>query len=161
MGALRYIWRSVKFLASLLVLYTLAMWIMQMLGASALEPADMVRVLLLTWRGRILVAAVAVWAAVYPKVGFVVRRAECDMTADREMIENAFIRSGYVLVRDDGGRLHFRAANVFKRLRLLFEDEITVHQEGSETVLEGIRRSVAEVEMRLNTYIRNSKRGEE
>ena len=161
MKTLVYIRRSVKFLLSIVVLYAAAMWIMTRIGATMLTPGQMAAVLFVTWRGRMLVAAVVVWAAVYPKVGFVARRVEADLGGDRERIDNAFIRSGYMLTKDEEGVLTFRAANPFRRLRLLFEDRVTVHQEGGEVVVKGIRRSVAEVEMRLKTYMQNAKRNEE
>lgn len=161
MKTLTYIKRSVKFLLALVVLYAAAMLLMSKTGATLLTPQQMAMNLLMSRRGLILVGVVLVWTALYPKVGFVVRHVEADMTGDRERIENAFIRSGYTLVKDDGERLTFRAANLFKRLRLLFEDEVTVSQYGQWVVIDGIRRSVAEIEMRLNTYMQNAKRNEQ
>lgn len=157
---MKYILRSVKFLASIIVLYVAALWILERTGASMLPVRDSLGVLLLTWRGRILVAAVVVWAAVYPRVGFVTRTVAADFEADREQIVNAFIRSGYMQTGEKNGMLTFRAANVFRRLRLLFEDEVTVARSDNGVTLTGIRRSVAEAEMRLNTYLQNAKRNE-
>ncbi|MCH5330124.1 MAG: hypothetical protein J1E04_04090 [Alistipes sp.] len=156
-----YIKRSLKFLVALVVLYAAAMWIMSGMGLTLLTPREMAMNLLMSRRGIILTAAVLIWAAVYPKVGFVVRQVEADIDEDRERIANAFIRSGYVQTRDENGILTFRAANPFRRLRLLFEDEIRVSRQGRTVVLEGIRRSVAEVEMRLKTYMQNAKRNED
>ena len=155
-----YIKRSVKFLFALIVLYVAAMWIMSKIGATMLTPREMAMNLFLSTRGLILVAVVLIWAAVYPKVGFVTRRVEADMHEDRERIENAFVRSGYIMTENGDGELKFRAGNVLKRLRLLFEDEITVSQFGQWLVISGIRRSVAEIEMRLNSYMQNYKRNE-
>ena len=156
-----YIRRSVKFLVALVVLYAAAMWLMVRTGQTMLTPREMAMNLLLSTRGIILVTVVAVWAAVYPKVGFVTRRVEADMEADRERIVNAFVRSGYMPVGEENGVLTFRAANIFRRVRLLFEDKVTVTQYGQWIVIDGIRRSVAEIEMRLNTYMQNAKRDEE
>ena len=160
MKTFTYIKRSVKFLIALFVLYAAAMWIMVRTGHTMLSPREMATVLLMSWRGRILIGAVVVWAAIYPKVGFVRRLCEADIEADREQIENAFIRSGYLPVKAENGRLTFRAANFFRRVRLLFEDEVTVTRENGGVAIEGIRRSVAEAEMRLNTYLQNAKRNE-
>lgn len=162
MKTLIYIRRSVKFLVALFVLYIAAMWIMSKTGATNLTAQQMAENLVNSTQSIILLCAVALWAAIYPAVSFVARRVEADLTADRERVENAFIRSGYELVRiEAGGRMVFRASNPFRRLRLLFEDEITVEQYGQWVVLTGIRRSVAEVEMRLSTYMQNVKRNEE
>lgn len=48
----------------------------------------------------------------------------------------------------------FRADGFFHRLMLLFEDRIEVSQEGTHIRLDGIRRGVARVEYRLDSYIR-------
>lgn len=160
MKTIVYIRRSVKFLTALVVLYVAAMWLMARTGMTLLTPREMAVNLLLSTRGQLLMAVVAVWSAVYPKVGFVSRRVEAQLDDDRERIENAFIRSGYELRRAEEGRMVFRAVNVFRRLRLLFEDEVTVEQYGQWVVVSGIRRSVAEVEMRLKTYMDNAKRNE-
>lgn len=134
---------------------------MSRIGATMLTPHEMAMNLFLSRRGVILIVVVLVWTAIYPKVGFVSRRVEADLKYDRERIENAFIRSGYVLLKNDGEQLTFRADNFFKRLRLLFEDEVTVSQYGQWIVINGIRRSVAEIEMRLKTYMQNSRRNEQ
>lgn len=161
MKTLVYIRRSVKFLVALFVLYIAAMWIMSKTGATNLTAQQMASNLVRDTQSIVLLCAVVVWAAVYPAVSFVVRRVEADIELDRERVENAFIRSGYELVRVEAdGRLVFRASNLFRRLRLLFEDEITVEQYGQWVVLKGIRRSVSEVEMRLGTYMQNAKRNE-
>lgn len=160
MKSLIYIRRSVKFLIALIVLYAAAMWIMSKIGATMLTPQQMAMNLFLSRQGVLLIVMVLAWVAIYPKVGFVTRRIEGDMELDRERIDNAFLRSGYEAVKEEDGRVTFRAANIFKRLRLLFEDEVTVSQEGDEIVIVGIRRSVAEIEMRLKTYMQNAKRNE-
>ncbi len=157
---MRYFIRSVKFLIALFVIYLAAVWIMIEAGASMLTMRETLQVLVHTTRGIVLLVAIVAWAAIYPRVGFVSRRVEGDMTDDREKIIRAFISAGYVLKSEDGEQMHFRAAGLFHKLRLLFEDEITVSQYGQWIVLDGIRRSVADVQMRLKTGL-NSRDDEE
>lgn len=152
---MRYFIRSVKFLIALFVIYLAAVWIMIEAGASMLTMRETLQVLVRTPRGIVLLAAIVVWAAIYPCVGFVSRRVEGDMTDDREKIIRAFISAGYVLKSEDGEQMRFRAAGLFHKLRLLFEDEIIVSQYGQWIVLDGIRRSVADVQMRLRTGLNN------
>ena len=152
---MRYFIRSVKFLAALIVIYLLAVWIMTEAGVSMHSMRETVLVLFRTRSGLLLVAAIVVWAAVYPRVNFVSRRVEGDIAADREQIVNAFAASGYVLKGEDGECMRFRASGIFRKLRFLFEDEIKVSQYGQWIELEGIRRGVAEVRMRLDIYLRN------
>lgn len=157
---MRYFIRSVKFLIALFVIYLAAVWIMIEAGASMLTMRETLQVLVHTTRGIVLLVAIVAWAAIYPRVGFVSRRVEGDMTDDREKIIRAFISAGYVLKSEDGEQMRFRAAGLFHKLRLLFEDEITVSQYGQWIVLDGIRRSVADVQMRLRTGL-NSRDDEE
>lgn len=152
---MRYLIRSMKFLVALFVIYLAAVWIMIEAGASILTMRETLQVLVHTPRGIVLIVAIVVWAAVYPRIGFVSRRVEGDMTEDRERIIAAFISAGYVLRSEDGEQMRFRAAGLFHKLRLLFEDEITVSQYGQWIVLDGIRRSVADVQMRLRTGLNN------
>lgn len=156
MKTLIYIKRSLKFLAALMLLYFAAIWVMHRTGATMLAPRDTMQVLWLTWRGRVLVCAVVVWSALYPLVGFVRRTVAGDTVRNREQIVNAFVRSGYELARTDGERMVFRASNIFRKVRLLFEDEVEVRQQGDEIVIEGIRRTVAEAAMRLKSYLEHA-----
>lgn len=152
---MRYFIRSVKFLIALFVIYLAAVWIMIEAGASMLTMRETLQVLVHTTRGIVLLVAIVAWAAIYPRVGFVSRRVEGDMTDDREKIIRAFISAGYLLKSENGEQMRFRAAGLFHKLRLLFEDEITVSQYGQWIVLDGIRRSVADVQMRLKTGLNN------
>ncbi len=72
---MKYIVRSVKFLVALLVLYVAAVWLMSAVGASMLSVRDTVFVMFQTLRGQLLVAAIVVWVAIYPKVGYVKRES--------------------------------------------------------------------------------------
>ncbi|MDE6710925.1 MAG: hypothetical protein K2J53_00695, partial [Alistipes sp.] len=58
------------------------------------------------------------------------------------------------------GRMTCRAEGFVHRLLLLFEDRIEVSQEGSCIRLDGIRRGVARVGYRLESYIQMIGRNE-
>ena len=92
-------------------------------------------------------------AAVYPRFGFVVRRVEGDIEENREQILNAFRSAGFSLRSEEDGAMTFRADNFGQKLMLLGEDEIKVSQYGQWIVLDGIRRGVARVQYRLDSYI--------
>ena len=151
---MRYLIRSVKFLVALLVLYVAAVWLMSVMGASMLSVRDTIFVMFQTLRGQLLVAAIIVWVAIYPKVGYVKRECIADFDADKEQITTAFVVSGYELVAQDENEVRYRASNIFSRLRLLFEDEVVVRRvESGNIEIEGVRRTVALVMMRLNGYL--------
>ena len=128
----KYIVRSLKYFFALCVLCIALMGLMLMTGTSALSLDDTLYVMLHTDRYLMLFAAIVALAAVYPRFGFVVRRVEGDI---------------------EDGVMTFRADNFGQKLMLLGEDEIKVSQYGQWIVLDGIRRGVARVQYRLDSYI--------
>ena len=119
---------------------------------------DSVMVTLQTTRGRLLVAAVVLLSAAYPRFGFVTRRVEALMEQDGERITEAFRASGFRLVEWADDRMLFRADNIVRRLTLMGEDRIEVRQYGQWIEITGIRRAVARVSYRLEMYLDNSRR---
>ena len=72
---MKYLVRSVKFLVALLVLYVATVWLMSTVGASMLSARDTIFVMFQTTRGQLLVAAIIIWVAIYPKVGYIKRES--------------------------------------------------------------------------------------
>ena len=149
----KYIVRSLKYFFALCVLCIALMGLMLMTLTAALSLDDTLSVMLPTDRYLMLFAAIVALAAVYPRFGFVVRRVEGDIEENREQILNAFRSAGFSLRSDEDGVMTFRADNFGQKLMLLGEDEIKVSQYGQWIVLDGIRRGVARVQYRLDSYI--------
>lgn len=120
-------------------------------GTSALSPSETAYVMLHSWRGVVMLVAILLLAATYPKFGFVRRVVSGDVTRDRKPIVALFERAGFELVGEEDGVLTFRAKSLLKRLNMLYEDEITVTQSGESVVIEGNRRGVAQVYFRWQT----------
>lgn len=154
----RYIVCAVKYLLAFIVLYLGLLWLSQRVSGVDVPLLDSVMFTLQTTKGKLLVAAVVVLAAMYPKWGFIVRRVECDMTEDREQILAAFQASGFELVAEDGDKMVFHADNVVRRLSFLLEDEICVTQYGQWCEIRGIRRAAARIAYRLDMYMTNKRR---
>ena len=154
----RYIVCAVKYLLAFIVLYLGLFWLSQRVSGVDVPLFDSVMFTLQTTKGKLLVAAVVVLAAMYPKWGFIVRRVECDMTEDREQILAAFQASGFELVAEDGDKMVFHADNVVRRLSFLLEDEICVTQYGQWCEIRGIRRAAARIAYRLDMYMTNKRR---
>lgn len=155
---MKYLVRCVKFLVTLLVLYVAAVWIMSVAGVTMLSVRDTIFVMFQTTRGQLLVAAVVVWAALYPKVNYIKRESSADFEADREQIVTAFVVTGYELIAHSENEMRFRASNIFRRLRLLFEDEVVVRRnERGGVEIEGVRRTVAMAMMRLRGYLEHKR----
>ena len=150
---MKYFIRSLKYFVALCVICVAILALMLATGTSALTLDQTVYVMFHTSRYATLFAAIVVLAALYPKFGFVVRKVEGDVEENREQIVNAFRSSGFSLRSEEDGVMVFRADTLLQKLMLLGEDEIRVSQYGQWIVLDGIRRGVARVQYRLDSYI--------
>ena len=142
---MKYFIRSLKYFVALCVICVAILALMLATGTSALTLDQTVYVMFHTSRYATLFAAIVVLAALYPKFGFVVRKV------------NAFKSAGFSLRGEEDGVMTFRADGPLRKLMLLGEDEIKVSQYGQWIQIDGIRRGVARVEYRLDSYIQMSK----
>lgn len=154
---MRYLVRSLKYFALLCVLYVAIVWLMYWSGSLPEHPWKMMLFVLQTQRGMIMAAAFVVLAAAYPMFGFMRKRIGGSVARNREQIIRAFQMQGFRLTGEREGEMTFRGDGLFKRLSLLFEDQITVRDTASGLEIEGIRRAVARIAYRLDGYIFNSR----
>ena len=124
---------------------------------SVLTPSETFSALVHSTRGQVLIVAVVLLSALYPKFGFIRRQEIGSLRKNREQILNAFVSEGFKPVRESEHEMVFRADSLFKRLTLLFEDEIRVTQTGEWITIEGIRRGVARVYYRLQSYLERTR----
>ena len=155
----KYLIRSAKYFVALCVLLVAIMALNLAMG-STLTIRETFYVMFHTTRGLLLPVVVVVLALCYPRFGFIVRRVEGDTELDREQIVNAFRSAGFSLRREEEGTLFFRADGFVQKLLLLWEDEIRVSQYGQWIELDGIRRGVARVQYRLDSYLQMKRRNE-
>lgn len=155
----KYLIRSAKYFVALCVLLVAIMALNRAMG-STLTIRETFYVMFHTTRGLLLPVVVVVLALCYPRFGFIVRRVEGDTELDREQIVNAFRSTGFSLRREEEGTLFFRADGFVQKLLLLWEDEIRVSQYGQWIELDGIRRGVARVQYRLDSYLQMKRRNE-
>ena len=155
----KYLIRSAKYFVALCVLLVAIMALNRAMG-STLTIRETFYVMFHTTRGLLLPVVVVVLALCYPRFGFIVRRVEGGTELDREQIVNAFRSAGFSLRREEEGTLFFRADGFVQKLLLLWEDEIRVSQYGQWIELDGIRRGVARVQYRLDSYLQMKRRNE-
>lgn len=155
----KYLIRSAKYFVALCVLLVAIMALNRAMG-STLTMRETFYVMFHTTRGLLLPVVVVMLALCYPRFGFIVRRVEGDTELDREQIVNAFRSAGFSLRREEEGTLFFRADGFVQKLLLLWEDEIRVSQYGQWIELDGIRRGVARVQYRLDSYLQMKRRNE-
>lgn len=142
--------RAVKYFAAFCVIYLAVVWLsVSTMNGYEQSVWDYVWATLQTTRGQLLVVAVVVLSAFYPRFGFITRRVEWDMEDERDQIIATFALAGFSLREEGDSRMVFRADNMLDRLVMLFEDEITVVQYGQWIDITGIRRGVAKVVYRM------------
>ena len=71
------------------------------------------------------------------------------MLCIRDDILRVAHRGGFSLVSETPGQMVFRASSPAKKALLLWEDTITVTQQGDQLVIDGIRKEVVRMEFRL------------
>ena len=147
---MRYLIRSAKYFAAFCVLYLGIVWLSVMTTKSMdYSVWDYIMATFATSRGKMLGLAVVVLSALYPCMGFMTRRVECDMQEDHDYLLRVFAAAGFTLKEESEGCMVFKADNILSRLVMLFEDEITVEQYGQWVDITGIRRGVAKVVYRM------------
>ena len=147
---MKYVIRSVKYFLAFCVLYVGVVYLSIMTSKGMdLSVWQYIVAAFATTKGKMLGAAVVVLSALYPRMGFMTRRVECDMVEERDYLLQMFAVAGFSLKEESEGRMVFRADNILSRLVMLFEDEITVEQYGQWIDITGIRRGVAKVVYRM------------
>ncbi len=156
---MRYFVKSLKYFVVLCVLYVALMWLMNVTGLTLFTLQDDLYILLHTPKGWLMIAAVVILSAAYPRFGFVTRRVEGDVEEHRRQLITAMQVAGWSLRSEDKaeGTMTFRADGL-ARAMALWEDEITVRQYGQWIELSGLRRTVVRVCYRLEGYISNANR---
>lgn len=151
----RYLIRSLKYLVQLLVLLAVLFVAMALTKTSRVAPGELFEAIFMTKRGAVLLAAVVLLAAFYPRFGFVRRTVGIDWVCDRAKIVELFALCGYEPVSESPDRVVFRASTPLRKLTSLGEDAIVVTPEEGKIVLEGLRKEVVRIEFRIQSYLNN------
>ena len=156
----QYLLRSLKYFLTLCVLLVALIWLKITYEQLPLTMAQMVKIYFSAWNGWAMVVTIILLSATYPIFGFVTRRVDADIVADKEQIVAAFATTGLELKTASEGTLTIRATGL-QRLTLLFEDQVTVCQQADGVVISGHRRTVIRATIRLEGYLVNKRRGNE
>ena len=159
---MRYVIRSVKYFILICVLYVALEWAMLTFAPDAtIEGLTLGELLTLRFeseRGMLLVAAFVGLAAFYPLFGFMKMRIENSCyERDGIRLNNAMRTYGFKLKEERGNVKIYGAEGILRRVTLMFEDEIEVHQVDGGIELRGLRRTVARVGYQFKAYLHNSR----
>ena len=144
-----YLIRPIKYLIWLALLFTLIFVLMIRTNTARAGGEQMLHELFHTQRGWMMIGMLMVLAFLYPRFGFTSRSLKGSVATNRDDILRVAHRGGFSLVRETPGQLVFRASSPAKKALLLWEDTITVTQQGDQLVIDGIRKEVVRMEFRL------------
>ncbi len=152
-----YLIRSIKYLIWLALLFTLIFVLMVQTGTARGNAEQMLYELFHTQRGWLMIGMLMVLAFLYPRFGFTTRRLTGNLTTDREAILNTIHRNGYSVVTESSTEWVLRASSPAKKLILLWEDRLTITQQGEELEIDGIRKEVVRLIFRLGPALDQSR----
>lgn len=151
-----YLIRSIKYLIWLALLFTVIFVLMIRTGTARGNAEQMLYELFHTQRGWMMIIILMVLAFLYPRFGFTTRRLTGNLMTDREAILAAIHRNGYSVVSESTDEWTLRASSPAKKLILMWEDRLTITQQGDELVIDGIRKEVVRLVFRLSPALEQS-----
>ena len=104
-----------------------------------------------------MIIILMVLAFLYPRFGFTTRRLTGNLLTDREAILAAIHRNGYSVVSESANEWTLRASSPAKKLILMWEERLTITQQGDELVIDGIRKEVVRLVFRLSPALEQSR----
>lgn len=145
-----YITRALKYIVRMLVIIGLVITILCLGGYMR---ADFYDQLFVVWKDFALAGVLVVFAMMYPNISFGTFRVPGDINANRAQIVDAFAAYSYSLVKEEDGKMIFRSRKMLKRILWQFDDAVTVWQNGDNIEIEGLKKIISRVQLRLDAYI--------
>lgn len=155
----KYFIRSVKYLIALVVLYVGLMAVMHYSSHQPITFAQRWQLMFAQWNGWGMVGMSILLAATYPYFGYVKRSFEGNIVEDREQFNTAAKLANLELVAASERTLVYRAVGL-RRLVMLYEDTVTIRQNGSQVEVDGLRRVAVRLAFDAERYITNKRRAE-
>ncbi len=148
-----YFSRVLKYFLKLVIVIALVLGALAVLGMLNTQGASVLEMLTYSWRGAVLAGALVLFSLLYPKISFETVDVRGNMEVYRDDVVNAFATYGYSLDREEGGVMTFRANSRLRRLLWQFDDAVTVEQYDRYIRIEGTKKVVPRVQLRLNAYL--------
>ena len=141
----------------IIVLLGIVFVILHFTGLLETEGKSFADAVIFSTKGKVLIAALVILALLYPSMSFTALDLRGDIDDDRQAIIDTFADYGYSLSRQADDRLVFRSNSIWKRLTNQFDDVITVTAAGRYMTVEGLKKDVVRIELRLNSRLNPDK----
>lgn len=148
-----YVTRALKYLVRMTVIIGLIFLVLAALGMLETRGMTFFQALFMSWRGLVIIGALVLLAIVYPKISFTNVSLRGSLAGNRDNVVNAFATYGYSLVQEDETGMVFRANSKLRRVLWQFDDPVRVWQKDKYIEMEGLKKIVPRVEMRLRAYM--------
>lgn len=148
-----YITRALKYFVKLVIIIALVLGVLAALGMLSVRGTMLLETLFVSWRGAVLLGALVLFSAMYPKISFATVGVRGNLESHRDDVINAFATYGYSLSHEDGNGMVFRANSTLRRVLWQFDDAVKVSQNDRYIQIEGTKKIVPRVELRLNAYL--------
>lgn len=157
---MKYAFRSLKYLLLICVLYVALTWLSSVYTYNGMvDVVTLLKAQLGTEQGVWIIVAFVGLALLYPRFGYVRRTVQgVDIKDDRIRIDNAMKLYGFKFAEMRDGKMVYRAQGIIRRITLLFDDEVLVHQVEGGVEIEGLRRTAVRIIYQLNAYIEHKER---
>ncbi len=148
-----YFSRALKYFLKLVIVIAVVLGVLAALGMLNTQGTSLLETLIYSWRGGVLAGAIVLFSFLYPKISFDTVDVRGDVATNRDDVVNAFANYGYSLDKEKNGVMTFRANSRLRRLLWQFDDAVTVRQENRYIRIEGTKKVVPRVRLRLNAYL--------
>ncbi|MFI3262779.1 MAG: hypothetical protein R3Y26_07705 [Rikenellaceae bacterium] len=148
----RYAIRAIKYFVFLTVLYILIFVVMSATGTLAMD-FQTLKLMLQTNSGLLMLGLIVLLSAVHPIIGYTTREFTADTEGREETIFEVMKMLGFTVVSTNGDVTVFKAVGLFKKLNMLFEDEI--EYDAVKKTLTGNRKQVTIAAYRIQSNLIN------
>ncbi|MCD8102089.1 MAG: hypothetical protein LUE26_05890 [Alistipes sp.] len=149
MDTKKYILRSLRYIARMVVLLAVVFGIMALFGLIERQNGNLFEAIFMSRNGVFLLGVLIFFAGLYPSLSFGEVTTRGNIHADRRKIKEVMEQYGYVVSREDETRMEFRAAKLSRRLLAQWDDGVTVTGRGDMLYIEGMKKDIFRLQGRL------------
>lgn len=143
-----YLRRSASYFLFVTIIFTVTYLLMVLTSTTRVEPDQLWSFFLSNNGMMVALFAVAISLA-YPLFGFAKKSVTVRDTGDWSTVDRVMEASGYVLTEDKGAIRRYRPAKALARLRMLYNDTVTIDASHNPIEISGTRTVAIVLAMRL------------
>ncbi|MDE7356622.1 MAG: hypothetical protein K2N21_07670 [Rikenellaceae bacterium] len=140
--------RSASYFLFVSVIFAVTYLLMVLTSTTRVEP-DQLWQFFMSNNGMIVLLFAVVISLAYPLFGFAKKSVTVRDISDLSAVDRVMEASGYVLTQDNGAIRRYRPVKALARLRMLYNDTVTIDASRNPIEISGTRTVVIVLVMRL------------